>query len=385
MNKKGIKVLTIEDEEPIRRIFAHYLIMFGYDVLEAEDGKEGIEIFREHNPDVILTDLKMPVMSGKAVLTLVTQESPETPVIIVSGAGDISDAIEMVHLGAWDYVLKPITDFAILDYAINRAIERMSLLKENRQYKEHLEDEIKKRTAELQERYKELQHLNKQLSKENQERLSAEASLKQALDILEKTIDGTIRTITTIAEIRDPYTGGHQQRVAQLAVAIAREMGLSENQVSCIHTAGMLHDIGKIAVPIETLAKPGQLDHIEFMLLKNHPRVGSDILSKIEFSWPIADIVLKHHERLDGSGYPGGLKGDEIPIEAKILAVADVVEAMASHRPYRASLGIDVALDEINKGKGILFDSDAVEACTSLFKEKKFNFVEVYDKESNIL
>jgi putative nucleotidyltransferase with HDIG domain len=174
--------------------------------------------------------------------------------------------------------------------------------------------------------------------------------------------------------MRDPYTAGHQQRVAELAVCIAREMGLPEEQVHAIHLAGVVHDIGKINIPAEILAKPTTLTSIEFELIKTHSRSGYEILQGVEFPWPIADIVWQHHERLDGSGYPRGLKDKDILLETKIIAIADVVEAMSSHRPYRPGLGIEVALDEIERGRGRLYDERAVDACLKLFREQHFEF-----------
>jgi len=169
--------------------------------------------------------------------------------------------------------------------------------------------------------------------------------------------------------MRDPYTARHQERVTELACAIAREMGIPDGQIEGIHAAGLMHDIGKIAVPTEILTKPGKLNDLEFSLIRRHPQVAYDILKGIEFPWPIADIVLQHHERLNGSGYPNGLKGDEILLEARILTVADVVEAISSHRPYRPALGLDAALDEIKQGRGMLYDPDVVDTCLSVFEE----------------
>jgi len=180
--------------------------------------------------------------------------------------------------------------------------------------------------------------------------------------------------IASTVEVRDPYTAGHQQRVAQLAVAIAKEMRLPEDQVEGIKFAGVIHDLGKIKVPAEILSKPGKLSKAEFELLKGHPQSGYDILKAMDFPWPIAEIVLQHHERIDGSGYPDGLKGDETRVEARILAVADVVESMTSHRPYRPALDLDVALAEIDQGKGRIYDSAAVEACLKLFRADNFKF-----------
>jgi putative nucleotidyltransferase with HDIG domain len=169
-------------------------------------------------------------------------------------------------------------------------------------------------------------------------------------------------------ESRDPYTAGHQERVSDIATAIAIRMNFSKARIHYLKMAGMIHDIGKISVPAEILCKPTCLSEAEFNIMKEHPLTGYKILKEIEFPYPLAKIVYQHHERLDGSGYPNGLSGDEIYMEAKILAVADVVEAMASHRPYRPSLGIDIAIDEIKKNRGRMFDPDVVDTCCYLFE-----------------
>ena len=189
------------------------------------------------------------------------------------------------------------------------------------------------------------------------------------LQNLRKTIEGTIHTIAATVEARDPYTAGHQTRVADLATAIASEMHLSKDQVEGIRMAGIIHDLGKINVPAEILSKPGVLNELEFQIIQIHPQVGFDLLKEIEFPWPIAEMVHQHHEKMDGSGYPQGLKGDEILLEARILAVADTVEAMSSHRPYRPALGIEKALGQIKKEKGTLFDPDVVDACLKVFED----------------
>jgi PAS domain S-box-containing protein/putative nucleotidyltransferase with HDIG domain len=206
------------------------------------------------------------------------------------------------------------------------------------------------------------------------ERKRAEEELKQGFERARSAMKGTVDALMSTAERRDPYTAGHQQRVTQLACAIAEEMGLSEDQIEGIRVAGSLHDIGKIYVPAEILSKPGQITDIEFNLIKIHPQVGQEILEAVNFPWPVAEIVLQHQERLDGSGYPAGLKGDEILLEARVLAVADVVEAMSSHRPYRPTRGIDEALKEISQNRDITYDSEAVDACLRLFTEKGFAF-----------
>jgi PAS domain S-box-containing protein/putative nucleotidyltransferase with HDIG domain len=191
---------------------------------------------------------------------------------------------------------------------------------------------------------------------------------------LSKTMNATIETISKISETRDPYTAGHQYRVYQLSMTIARELRLSREKIEAVRIAALIHDIGKMAIPSEILTKPGKLSEIEFDLIKEHPKTGYEILKDIDFPYPIAQIVRQHHERINGSGYPQGLKEEDVLLEAKIIGVADVVEAMSSHRPYRASLGIDTALDEITKNKGILYDPEIVDICVRLFRKKGFKF-----------
>jgi PAS domain S-box-containing protein/putative nucleotidyltransferase with HDIG domain len=208
------------------------------------------------------------------------------------------------------------------------------------------------------------------------ERKRVGKQLQQSLKKLERTMESTIRAISTTIEARDAYTAGHQRRVTQLAGVIARDMSLPSAQIAGIRVAGLLHDIGKISVPTEILSKPGSLTDVEMSMIRTHPKVGYDILKSIEFEWPVAEIVLQHHERLDGSGYPSGIRGEEILLEARILAVADVVEAMSSHRPYRPAVGIDKALEEITCGEGTVYDKRVVRACLEAFTKRSFQFEE---------
>jgi putative nucleotidyltransferase with HDIG domain len=205
-------------------------------------------------------------------------------------------------------------------------------------------------------------------------RKKAEESLKESYERLQASLAGTVTALAAVVESKDPYTAGHQQRVTHLACAIAREMGLSQDLVEGIGVIGYLHDIGKIAVPAEILSRPGKINEFEFNLIKQHPVSGFDILKQIAFPWPVAEAVFQHHERLDGSGYPSGLTDEQIILEARVLAVADVVEAMASHRPYRPAVGIELALGEIIQNKGTLYDPEVVEACVRLFHEKGYEF-----------
>jgi len=199
-----------------------------------------------------------------------------------------------------------------------------------------------------------------------------EIKLRETLASLRRAVETTINVMVAAVESRDPYTAGHQHRSAHLAVAIAAEMGLSSDKIDGLRTAGSIHDIGKLSIPAEILSKPSKLSDIELMLIREHARKGYEILKDVESPWPLAQIVYQHHERMNGSGYPRGLKGEEILMEARILSIADVVEAMASHRPYRPSLGIDTALDEIEKNKVGYYDDAVVDACLRLFREKGF-------------
>ena len=266
----------------------------------------------------------------------------------------LSDEIDYEGKSAWISIVRDIT-------------ERKQVEEQLRMSHDQLEKRVQQRAAQLEE-------INKQMKLEITERKRAEENLKKSFDTLHKTLEGIVHAMAIVVEARDPYTAGHQRRVAQLACAIAEEMGISEEQVEGIRTACLLHDIGKITIPIEILSKPGKLNEIEFTFIKKHPKVGYDILKGIEFPWKIAQIILQHHERLDGSGYPSGIGREEILLEARILGVADVVEAMSSHRPYRPSRGVDKALGEILENRGVLYEPEIVNKCLKIFAEKSFEF-----------
>jgi PAS domain S-box-containing protein/putative nucleotidyltransferase with HDIG domain len=208
------------------------------------------------------------------------------------------------------------------------------------------------------------------------DRKKAEEDLRKSVGQLRRAMQTTIQVLGLVAETKDPYTAGHQKRTTDLARAMATEMGLPPEQIEGIRMAGVIHDIGKISLPTEILSKPTKLSNIEFSLIKQHAQQGYEILKEVESPWALAEMVYQHHERINGSGYPRGLKGDEILIEARILAVADVVESMASHRPYRAALGIGAALEEIIKNRGVLYDPVVVDACLRLFQERGYKLAE---------
>jgi putative nucleotidyltransferase with HDIG domain len=338
------RILVVDDEKSIRLSVQAFLRDAGYEVDAAEDAQRARELLANSLWDVVVTDIVLPGLSGVELLKAIRAAAPpDVQVIMMTGEPTVETAAEAVRAGASDYLPKPVTKASILT-AVRRAIETKRILDENRQlhaenrsYQENLEELVRQRTAELRD-----------------------------------ALEGTIRAMALAVESRDPYTAGHEQRVARLARAIAEEMGRPEEEVLGTYYAGLVHDVGKISVPAEILSYPGKLGKEELGIIRKHPETGSRILSTVRFPWPLAEIVHQHHERLDGSGYPLGLSGDTIRIEARILAVADVVEAMASHRPYRAALGIEAALVEIVEKRGTWFDTDVVAACVRLFREKGF-------------
>ncbi len=337
------RVLVVDDEKSTRLSVQAFLRDAGYKADVAEDAQSAQALLADGNYDVVVSDIVLPGASGVALLKAIRKTAPDVQVIMMTGEPTVATAADAVRAGASDYLAKPISKAAILK-AVNRAAEtkrvwddNWRLQAENRRYQENLEHMVAQRTTELRE-----------------------------------ALEGTIRAMATTVESRDPYTAGHEQRVARLARAIAEELGRPEEQVQGTYYAGLVHDVGKIAVPAEILSKPRPLTVAEFELMKTHPQTGFEILKTVAFPWPLAEIILQHHERLDGSGYPRGLSGDRLSPEARILAVADVVEAMASHRPYRPALGIDAALQEIIGKRATQFDPDAVDACVRLFREKGF-------------
>jgi len=324
-NQDKPRIMIVDDEEPIRRLLGRMLKVNGDICTLAANAAEARAFIKDQNFDLILCDVSMPGESGIDFIRYVLSEYRETAAIMVTAVDD-PEVAESVMIN------------------VSNALRRRKLEIENRRHRKNLEKLVLERTKKLQ----------------------------TTLNDLEKAIDGIIEAMGLTVEIRDPYTAGHQRRVAEIAHAIAIEMGLPKQQTEGVRMAGVIHDIGKMAVPAEILSKPGKITEYEFGIIKSHPEVGYNILKKIDFPWPIAQIVYQHHERMDGSGYPQGLSGKDILLEARIMAVADVVEAMASHRPYRPALGIDIALEEISKNRGVFYDPEVADACLKIFKEEKF-------------
>jgi putative nucleotidyltransferase with HDIG domain len=275
---------------------------------------------------------------------------------------------EITSVATLASVIIPLLIAPPIAYGVLRLAQRLGFAeKEVLDTYNSLELQVRMRTAEFIQ-------ANRQLQEEIALRTRSEQQLKRGLVRMKKNLEKTIAAIATVSEIRDPFTAGHQKRVTALAGAIADEMNLADEQREGLLLASIVHDIGKINIPTEILVKPTRLSEPEFNIIEAHPQLGHDILQGIEFAQPVATIVLQHHELMDGTGYPQGLEGDQIVLEARILAVADVIEAMASHRPYRPAQGIGMALEEILHNRGELYDPDVVDACLRVFYEKNFVF-----------
>ncbi len=332
-------VMVVDDEGSVLKTTEVLLEEEGYLVKLCSTGQEAIDRLDKDIHAVVL-DIDMPDITGLEVFEKIKAKNPYVPIIFHTGVAtkreDRRDIRRQFKPHA--YVIKGSDPEQLLD-TVASAVESYGNILRNVRFSEDL--------------YKELQ---------------------QSSDKLRTNMEGTIQAMALTVEIRDPYTAGHQLRVADLACVIAKKMDIPKEQIEGIQMAGIIHDVGKIQIPAEILNKSGPLSEIELSLIKTHPQVGYDILKGIEFKWPIAKIVHQHHEKLDGSGYPLGLTGDKILIESKILCVADVVEAMTLHRPYRPALGVDKALDEIIKNKGTLYDSKVVDACLSDFRKEGFKF-----------
>lgn len=457
-----LRVLLVEDSEDDALLLTRALKKNGY-----EPKGERVQTAREMSRaldgapwDIILCDYHMPAFSGLEAIDLLKNTGLDIPLIIVSGAIGEETALDCIHRGASDYIMKG--NLARLGMAVERGLEEKALRDHHRQDENALrQSEEKYRTIleDIEDGYyetdlrgnftffnsalcriwryppEELMGMNYrqytdepnaktlykafttaygtglpgklmdyEIIRKDQTRMAAQQSFtlikddegktvgfrgivrdithlkaleqerEETLEKLRQALESTVHAMAVAVESRDPYTAGHQRRVADLAYAMAVEMGLDPDQINGLRMASLIHDMGKISIPTEILTKPTKLTAIEFEIVKTHAQAGYEILKDIAFPWPIARIVLEHHEKMNGSGYPQHLKGKDLLTESKILTVADVVEAMASHRPYRPSLKLQEALDEITRNRGILYDADAVAACLTLFEEKLFSF-----------
>ncbi len=366
------RLLTIEDEGAVRRSIVAYFEDGGFEVDQAENGEDGLARFRSNPPDVVLTDLRMAGPHGLDVVAAIAKESPDTPVIVVSGAGVLGDAIRALRLGAWDYVTKPISDMAILEHVVHKALERSRLIRENRRYQEHLEDEVRQRTAALEAANAELAETRLQI----------------------------IWRLGKAAEYRDSETGHHVIRVSQYCHVLATGLNLDRKTAELIYLTSPLHDLGKIGIPDSILRKPGSLDCHEWEVMRQHCPMGAGILKPLtpeelgqyrehtlighcileDRSTPLlqtaADIAASHHEWWDGSGYPRGLKGEEIPLAARIVALADIYDALASRRPYKDAFSPSLCEKIIREAAGTHLDPKVVD----VFLHSSAAFAEIRDR-----
>lgn len=339
------KILIVDDEARIRQLLSQMLTSRGHSCMAAKDPAEARRLLQEGLFDLILCDINMPGENGMDLLRDILPRYPDTAAIMVTGVDDHIVAEQFFALGVYDYLTKPIDHTRVL-IAVANALRRQELERINREYQAGLESLVAKRAR----------------------------ALKEMVQTKHKTLVGMVHAIAAIVENRDPYTAGHQRRVAELARAMAVKLKMSAGETEGIFMGGLIHDVGKIAIPSEILSKPGRLSPIEFELIKRHTTAGYEIVKDIPFDWPIADIVYQHHEKMDGSGYPRQLTAAEISLAARIISVADVVEAMASHRPYRPALGIAAALEEVTVASGTKYDPDAVQACLELFEKDGYRF-----------
>ena len=373
MNSQNPVILCVDDEEANVELLEAMLVRTGYQVVGSSSGPDALLKIKSQNIDLVLLDITMPGMDGIEVCRKIKEDHNliDIPIIMVTGLGSHEDRVRGIEVGVEDYFTKPFNKTELLA-RIKILLKVKKLSDERRRVEEalrashdELDYQVKLRTAELEK-------ANEMLQIDIAERKRTEVKLQDTLDSLRRAVSTTIQVMVSAVEARDPYTAGHQIRAANLGRAIATEMGLPPEKVEGIRMAGSIHDIGKLSIPAEILSKPTKLSEIEFALIKEHARRGFEILKDVESPWPLAEIAHQHHERMDGSGYPQKLKGQDIIIEARIIAVADVVEAMASHRPYRPGLGIDAALNEIEKNRGLYYDDDVAAACLRLFREKGF-------------
>ncbi|MGD0169100.1 MAG: HD domain-containing phosphohydrolase [Smithella sp.] len=356
-------ILIVDDEESILNSFQRILADEDYEVHTVNNGSEGLNKLRTAQKpySVIVSDQRMPEMSGVQFFAQAKDIFPDAVRILLTGYADSDAIIDAINKGGVHlYFTKPWREEEILLH-IKQSLSKVEILAENKRLVELIK--IKNQ---------ELVKLNKTLEKKANDRtndlLAQTEKLKDSYKKSQLILDGIVKTLSKIVETRDPYTSGHEDQVAKIACKIAKEMKLTEEQVSSIYISATLHDIGKISVPSEILTKPSVLTNLEREIIKTHCKVANDILANIEFPYPVAEIIYQHHERMDGSGYPRGLKGDDIALEARIIGVADVIDAMASYRPYRPALGVDAAIEEITKFKGVTYDPSVVDACLKIYK-----------------
>ena len=344
------RILVVDDEPAIREVIKEYLTGVGYRVDTAADGRDALGILKLKEFDLVITDLSMPRLDGFGLMKEAHEIQPLTTIIVLSGQGTFSNAIEAVHRGAYDFVPKPVKDFNTFKLTIDRALEHKSLLVAKENYQRNLEAQVEQQTREL---------------------ARTNRLLKQYADELESVALSFITTMLTALEEKDRYTAGHSRRVTHYAIGAAKILGIPGHDLWLLQTAGQLHDMGKLMIDLSYVNKPGPLTDEEWEIMKEHPATADRFLAPLPFLEEVRPIIRHHHERLDGSGYPDGLLGDEIDRLTRILTAADAYDAMTSQRSYRAPMPQEEAVKELVKGQGSQFGEEAVEALIKFLAEDK--------------
>jgi putative nucleotidyltransferase with HDIG domain len=344
MNSSPKRLLIVDDELSVREILAEGMAAFGYDTLMAGSAPEAFEILRREPVHLILSDIEMPDENGLALLERIKEQDDEMDVVMVTGVVDAATAINAIRQGASDYVTKPF-NLEEVQIVVERTLEKRRLILENRAHQEHLEVLVAERTQQVLEKKREAERLYEEL---------------------QESYETTLQALVTALDFRDNETQGHSHRVVEYALKIAEQMGIQEPELSWIRRGAILHDVGKIGISDAILRKPGKLNAEEWEEMRKHPEMGYRMLERIRFLAPALDIVYCHQERWDGSGYPRQLKGEEIPLGARIFSVVDTFDAMTSDRPYRAALSIDEARREIDEWSGKQFDPQVAQAFLSI-------------------
>ncbi|MHB8501463.1 MAG: HD domain-containing phosphohydrolase [Candidatus Acidiferrales bacterium] len=331
------QILVVDDEEAIREVVSTMLESKGYRCTAVSNGRAAQEQIKKSTPDLVLSDMIMPEMDGIKLLDWLREYDPEVPVIMVTAIHDISTALEAIRRGAYDYILKPFEKDQLF-LGVGRALQHRRLVAENRSYQLQLEHQVEERTAQL----------------------------RVAFDQLEQSYDDTLEALGSALDLKDAETEGHCQRVTAFTISIAKAMPVPNHYLAILARAAFLHDIGKMAIPDGILRKPGPLTDDEKQIMRKHCQIGYDMLIRIPFLRDAAEIVLAHQEFFDGTGYPRGLKGDQIPLGARIFTIADSLDAMVSDRPYRRALPMSHACEEICRCSGTQFDPKVVEVFSTI-------------------
>jgi putative two-component system response regulator len=326
------QILIVDDEEIICSILARRLTREGYACVTANNGREALQYFYKHPFSLIISDIKMPEMDGLTLLKRVKATNPKMMVIMVTAFPEIDLAVEAMHLGAYDFIIKP-ADLDLVILSVRKALEKKRLEEEIVAYRSHLERLVEERTTKLQQAYR----------------------------ILKKAHLDSVKVLVEAIDAKDPYTRGHSDRVTRMSLKIALQLGFAEDRLESLEYGALLHDIGKIGIKDEVLQKPGTLDSEEYQYIQEHPLIGVKIIEGLDFFKDKIPMIRHHHEHYDGSGYPDGLLGAAIPLEARIIAVPDAFDAMTSARPHRGMMPLQDVLMELEKCKGTQFDPKVLE------------------------